>query len=74
MIIEEVDRVTLTRMRMALEQICHRFPDEQFRTHETRSCIAQAILDSVHAGERTLDGMVLAGRRSLSQLHKVCGI
>ena len=71
MIIEEVDRVTLTRMNMALEQICHRFPDEQFRTHPTRSHIARAILTSVRAGDRTLDGMILAGRRSLARLRDV---
>lgn len=71
MILEEVDRVTLIKMSMALEQICHRFPDEQFRTYQARSEIAEAILASVQAGERTLDGMLLAGGRALSQLHKV---
>lgn len=65
MIIEEVDRVTLITMSMALDQICHRFPDEKFRAHEARSHVAQGILASVQAGERTLDGMLLAGGRAL---------
>ena len=63
MFIEEVDSVTLLTMGVALEQICHRFPDEKFRAHEARYPVAQAILACVQDGERTLNGMLLAGGR-----------
>jgi hypothetical protein len=59
---EQFDRVTVTAMRTALDEVCRHIPSQ---STTVRAFIATRILESARQGERTLDGLKRAGRRAV---------
>jgi len=59
---EQFDRVTVTAMRAALDDVCRHIPSQ---STSVRAFVATRILESARNGERSLDGLKRAGRRAV---------
>jgi hypothetical protein len=67
MISDQFDRRTLANMEVALERVCHLFPEKLTR-HEPRRKIAAAILRSAVEGQKTLGQLTAAAKAAAANL------
>jgi len=58
----QFDQTTVAAMRAALEEVCRHIPEKSIGA---RTFVATRILESAHGGEKSIDGLLRAGRRAV---------